>query len=135
MPTEKTLEPLSFLEKCYVYWKTKNYGLKIEHIALLLSVAIFMNHKIYEEELESARKYLLSLLKDEGDVENVMEFIQMKLLTYQKDRQAWLEEKEKAFNLIVNDEELYGFMIDVFHSDESFSEDEQLFEATLKRLL
>jgi len=135
VPTETVIDTTSFLGKCYIHWKTRNYGRKIEAVSLLLAVAIFMNKKVYEEELASASKYLLELLKDEGDVNNVMDYVKMKLGSYQEDNQAWLEDRQEAFNLIVKNEDLYGCMIDIFNSDNSFDESEKLFEEALKRLL
>lgn len=135
LATEALIDSTSFLGKCYIHWKTRNYGHKMEYISLLLSVAIYMNKKIYEEELQSAHKYLFNLLKDKDDVENIMEYIKMKLASYQEDNSAWLQDRQRAFNLILEDEELYGCMTDIFNSDDSFDESEELFEEALKRLL
>ena len=135
MPTEATLENNSFLAKCYIHWKTKNYGKKIEHISLMLCVAIYMNKKIYEEELKSASIYLESIFEDKNDIENIMDYVKMKLQDYQKDEQSWIEDKKDAFDLIVKDEELYSCMSDIFNADDSFDENEELFEKALKRIL
>lgn len=135
MPTETIIDSTSFLGKCFIHWKTRNYGRKIEAVSLLLSVAIYMNKKIYEEELKSASSYLLDLMDNEDDVENVMEYVKMKLDSYQKNNQVWLEDRQEAFNLIIKNEELYSCMSDIFNSDDSFDESEELFEKALKRLL
>ncbi|MFC2074341.1 hypothetical protein ACFLR3_03725 [Campylobacterota bacterium] len=135
MPIETTIPTTSFLGKCYIHWKTKNYGRKIEHVSLMLSVAIYMNKKIYQEELDSASKYLSTILDDITDVNNVMEYVIMKLGSYQEDNQAWLEDRQAAFDLIIQDEELYACMGEIFNSDDSFDESEELFEEALKRLL
>ena len=135
MPTETIIDSTSFLEKCFIHWKTRNYGRKIEAISLLLSVAIYMNKKVYEEELKSASVYLLNLMDNKVDVENVMEYVKMKLGSYQENNQAWLKDRQEAFNLIIKNEELYSCMSDIFNSDDSFDENEELFEKALKRLL
>jgi len=135
LPTETSIETTSFLGKCYIHWKTRNYGRHIETVSLLLSVAIYMNKKVYEEELSSAFAYLLNLMENETDVNNVMDYVKMKLSSYQEDNQAWLEDRQEAFNLIVKNENLYGCMSDIFNSDDSFDESEKLFEEALKRLL
>lgn len=135
MPTETKIDTTSFLGKCYIYWKTRDYGKKIEHISLMLSVAIYMNKKIYEEELKSATTYLSTLLDNEDDIDNVMEYIKMKLGTYQEDNEAWMQDRQEAFNLIIKNEELYACMSDIFNSDKSFDESEELFHEALKRLL
>jgi hypothetical protein len=46
-----------------------------------------------------------------------------------------MHDRQEAFHLVVKDEELYACMTDIFKSDESFDETEELFEAALKRLL
>ncbi len=135
MPTETIIPATSFLHKCYIHWKTKNYGRKIEHISLMLSVAIYMNKKIYQEELDSAFKYLSTIIDNLDDVNNIMEYVRMKLGIYQEDNQAWLKDRQEAFDLIIQDEELYGCMSDIFNSDDSFDESEEIFEEALKRLL
>ena len=135
MPTVTTILPTSFLKKCCIYWKTRDYGRKVEHLALLLSVAIYMNKKVYEEELESARNQLMLLLDDKEDVNNVIDYITMKLGSYQADNGAWLKARQEAFNLIIKNEDLYGHLSDVFHADKVFDENEKLFEEALKRLL
>jgi len=101
----------------------------------MLSVAIYMNKKIYQEELDSASKYLSTILEDVDDVNNVMEYVKMKLGSYQEDNEAWLEDRQGAFDLLIQDEELYSCMSDIFNSDDSFDESEELFEEALKRLL
>lgn len=135
MPTETTIDHTSFLGKCYVHWKTRNYGRKIEAISLLLAVAIYMNKKIYEEELRSASRYLSTVMDDHEDVDNVMDYVKMKLGLYQKDNEAWLKDRQEAFNLIIKNEELYACVREIFDSDDSFDESEKLFEEALKRLL
>ncbi len=135
MPTETTVENTSFLGKCYIHWKTKHYGQKIEHISLMLAVAIYMNKKIYQEELDSAATYLSTILDSESDIDNVMEYVKMKLASYQEDNEVWMKDRQAAFNLIIKNEELYGCMSDIFNSDDSFDESEALFEEALKRLL
>lgn len=135
MPTETKIEPTSFLEKCYIYWKTRNYGRRIEQVSLLLPVAIYMNKKIFEEELESSSKYLMGILNDKDDVENIMKYVKMKLGSYQENNELWLKDRQEAFNLIIKNQELYAFVKDIFYSDDSFDEDEELFEEVLKRIL
>lgn len=135
MPTQVDIAPHSFFEKCCIHWKTRNYGRKIEHIALMLSVAIFMNKKVYEEELKSAHEHLVKLMDNEDDINNVMAYVKMQLAAYQENNEAWMKNRQEAFNLIMQDEDLYGFMIDIFNSDDSFDESEELFEKALKRLL
>ncbi len=135
MPTEASIDNTSFLGKCYIHWKTRNYGRKIEAISLLLSVAIYMNKKIYEEELRSAARYLQKIMDNSEDVDNVMQYVKMKLGSYQEDNQVWLEDRQEAFNLIIKNEELYECMSDIFNSDKSFDQSEEIFEAALKRLL
>jgi len=135
VPTEATIENTSFLGKCYIHWKTKHYGQKIEHIALMLAVAIYMNKKIYQEELDSAVAYLSTIMESKDDIDNVMEYVKMKLASYQEDNEAWMEDRQAAFNLIIKNEELYGCVSEIFNSDHSFDESEALFEEALKRLL
>ena len=73
--------------------------------------------------------------EEKDDVENVMEYIKMKVGAYQEDNTAWMRDRQEAFHLVVKDEELYSCMIDIFKSDENFDESEELFESALKRLL
>ena len=135
MPTETIIPNTSFLEKCYIHWKTKTYGQKIEHVALILSVAIYMDKKIYQEELDSAISCLSTIVDAKEDIENIMEYIKMKLGSYTEDNETWLKDRQEAFNLILEDENLYACMSDVFNSDGSLDESEKLFEEALKRLL
>jgi len=135
LPTQVNITPSSFLEKCCIHWKTRNYGRKIEHIALMLSVAVFMNKKVYEEELKSAYDHLTKLMDNESDANNVMDYVKMRLGSYQHNNEAWMKDRQEAFNLIMQDEDLYGYMIDIFNSDDCFDENEEIFEKALKRLL
>lgn len=113
----------------------RHFSLKTRHIALLLAVAIYMHKKIYKEELKSARGYLLSRLHNEDDVDKLMEYVKMKLGTYQENNDRWMKDRQKAFDLIIKNEDLYGFMSDIFSSDKSFDESEELFEKALRRQL
>jgi hypothetical protein len=101
----------------------------------MLSVAIFMNKKVYEEELKSAHDHLLKLMDNEDDAHNVMDYVKMRLGNYLDNNEAWMKDRQDAFNLIMHDEDLYGYMIDIFNSDDCFDENEEIFEKALKRLL
>ena len=135
MPTKVNLETKSFFQKLFIYWNTKDYGHKLENIALILSVAIYMNNDIFQEELETAHEHIFALLNDANDAENIMEYIKLQVQGYQTDQQKWVQDRQKAHKLIVNDQDLYLYMIDVFKSDENFSDREETFEDFIKRSL
>lgn len=128
------LKDRNFLEKLIIHWHTRNYGRKLNNIALLLAVAIFTNKAVYSEELDSAKSILNDMLLDEKSVNNIMEFILLKLKNYEKDNTAWLEDKLKVKQMILKDEELFSYLDTIFESDH-YDSCERIFLNSLKESL
>jgi hypothetical protein len=135
MAHETTIAPKTLWKKILIYWHTKNHSRKIYDIALILAVAIFTNRKIYLEELEEARHLLLEHLRNADDVDNVMEYVEMKLASYVEARDAWHEDQKTVRVLIEKDEELYAYLLSIFEADEMIDAAESLFEESLKKAL
>ena len=135
MAHETTIPPKSSWQKLLIYWRTKNLSTEVYDIALILAVAIFTNKKVYEEELEEARIQLYGRLKSEGAVNEVMEYIEMKLAAYTQSLEEWHKDQQKVRELLEKDQSLYAYLLSIFEADESIDDEESSFEESLKRAL
>ncbi len=135
MAHETTIAPKKTWQKLLIYWHTKNHSTKAYDIATILAVAIFTNKKIYEEELSEARKLLHQQTNDPVAVDELMEFIEMRLSEYQETVDAWHEDQQKVRMLIEANQELYAHLRTIFEADESIDSEESDFEASLKKTL
>lgn len=134
MAKETTVRPRTFLEKLLILWQTKNHSKRTYDIALILAVAIYMNKHIFKEEINSASEILDALLVNGGS-EEVMEYIRMKLCDYQNESPTWQKDVASVMNMILEDEELFSYVDDIFHSDNKLDPEERSFIAALKHAL
>lgn len=135
MPTETLIMPKKIWEKLLIYWQTKNFSNHTYDIALILAAAIYTDNKIYEEELRQARRILHKHLNHEGSVEDIMDYIELKLTLYDKDKSQWYQDIQACRNLIKADQQLYTHFLDIFEADEHIDEKETEFEVSLKKML
>jgi hypothetical protein len=135
MAHETTIAPKSSWQKLLIYWRTKNLSTEVYDIALILAVAIFTNKKIYEEELEEAKMQLQKRLRDAGAVDEVMQYIEMKLACYAHSIETWHKDQQRVRELIEKDEELYGYLLSIFEADALIDDEESGFETSLKKAL
>ena len=132
MATKATIQPKKTWQKLLIYWRTKNFSRQVYDIALILAVAIYTNREIYEEELQQARLTLEELLKDQDSADEIMDYIEMKVLQYTNDEMLWQKDQQKIRKLVEKDEDLYTFLLDIFEADDKVDEEEMLFETSLK---
>lgn len=135
MPVQTTIVPKSGWEKLLIYWHTKNHTRRIYEIALLIAAAIYTNHHIYEEEMEEAHRILVRLLKDESSVEEVMQYIELKLLRYLDNEQSWHDDLKMCRQLLKEEEELYAYCLNIFEADHKIDVEELELEQSLKKML
>jgi hypothetical protein len=135
MAHEASITPKKLWERLLIYWHTKNHSAEVYDIALILSVAIFTNQKIYEEELMEARLLLQELLHEHSSINQVMEYIEMKLSGYVANMDSWYEDQQKVREMILKDQELYTYLLNIFEADEHFDDEESSFEESLKKAL
>jgi hypothetical protein len=135
MAHEAFITPKRLWERLLIYWHTKNHSAEVYDIALILSVAIFTNQKIYEEELMEARLLLQERLKDPSSVDEVMGYIEMKLSNYIKSMDAWHKDQKKVREMLEKDQDLYAYLLNIFEADDSIDDEESGFENSLKKAL
>ncbi len=136
MTNEMILPEKSSWRKLLIYWHTKNFSQKTYDIALIIAVAVFTDRKIYEAELKEARKLIGEILvDDESGVDEIMHYIEMRLLEFKSDEAEYANATKQVKTFIKRDEQLYRYCIDIFESDEHLDTTEQHFEQTLKKLL
>jgi hypothetical protein len=135
MAHETTIAPKNVWEKLLIFWRTKNHSSRIYDIALILAVAIYTNKRIYEEELREARRQLSGCVESQEEVENIMEYIEMKLDAYRGDAELWHRDQRKVRDLVGKDEELYAYLLSIFEADDSIDDEESGFESSLKKML
>lgn len=135
MAHKMMIEPKTFWQKLLIFWQTKNHSSKIYDMALLLAVGIFTNHIVYKEELEEARLLLYKKLKDDSSVNQITEYIEMKLAEYSQNEEAWHRDRKKVLEMIQKDEDLYGYLLNIYEADETIDKEEIAFEELLKHSL
>lgn len=135
MAHETTIAPKNVWEKLLIFWRTKNHSSRIYDIALILAVAIYTNKRVYEEELREARRQLSGCVESQEEVENIMEYIEMKLDAYHSDAELWHRDQRKVRDLVGKDEELYAYLLSIFEADDSIDDEESGFESSLKKML
>lgn len=135
MAHEASIAPKQLWERLLIYWHTKNHSAEVYDIALILSVAIFTNQKVYDEELMEARLLLQERLREPSSVDEVMEYIELKLSTYIANKDAWHKDQKRVRDLLEKDQDLYAYLLNIFEADDTIDDEESGFENSLKKAL
>jgi len=106
-----------------------NYRLQI--LTDILSIAIFLDGIIYQDEIVKARE-IVNHYSDESTSELILDKIELNLGEYIEDSEKFENDKNKIVKTIVNDIQLYSLIIDIFNSDKEFHESEKEFEELIK---
>ncbi len=123
----------TLLHKLFIYWETRDLGIKIDRLVTILAVSIFFDKAIYPSELAVAKKILEREIKHKGKVDAIFEKLKLKLGEYITDYNKYLQDRDKAFSHIKDDVQLYGMMRDVFEAEGLMSDEEKLAEEIVKR--
>lgn len=124
---------LNLLERFALFWETRGLGRRVEDLIDLMAVSIFFDRAIYPQELQVAEDKLTILLENERDVQHVMERIRVRLNHYIKHPHDFLIDREKVFELISEDIQLYGVMRDIFEADGFLSSIEEEAEDVIRK--
>lgn len=128
-----TLPKLNFFERLVLYWETRDLGKRNEDLITLISVAIFFDRTVYPEELDMAERILERYIKSSGKRETVMERIKMRLQEYIDDYLKFLMDRERAFDILTDNIQLYSAMRDIFEADGKLSEIEKEAEEVIRK--
>lgn len=105
----------SFLERLWLKLEARSADKNTERIVMLLPVLLFMQKEQLETLLDELPKFLSSYLKPHL-VQRVFAHIVLKLKEYTKNEQLFLQEKQKAFECLAENIQLYAIVLDVVDS-------------------
>jgi hypothetical protein len=122
----------SFLKRLLIEFEFKNMKQKFQDITKILSVAIFLDRVIYPKELEVSKKMLQECTGDEELTELLFNKLELNLNSYLEDENKFLIDRSDVIKTIVDDIQIYSFIVNIFESDEIFSDLERDFELLIK---
>ncbi len=107
-----------FLEKLWLKIEARSMDKNTEGIVLLLPVLLFMQKEQLESLLDELPKILSSYLKPHL-VQRVFAHIVLKLKEYTKNEQLFIQERQRAFECLAENIQLYAIVLDMFDSNKS----------------
>lgn len=122
----------NFFKKLIIDFKFHHISSKLQELVKILSVSIFLDREIHQAELKTARELLENFTEDRELIEIMFEKIELNLDRYIEDEWEFIKDKEEIVKAVIEDIQLYQFVIQIFESDEHFSEFEKDFEILLK---
>lgn len=120
------------IQKLILLWETRGLTEETERLITVISVAIYYDRVVYEEEIEKSKEILFERIKNRHKRELIYERIRVKLDEYITDEELFKEDVQKAVRYIVDDIQLYSIAKDIFEADGSNALEEQELEKRIK---
>lgn len=104
---------IGWIERLWLKFEARSADKHTEHVVMLLPVLLFMQKSQLETLLDELPK-ILSLYLKPHLVQRVFRHIIIKLQEYTKHEQLFLQERQKAFECLAENIQLYAIVLDMF---------------------
>ncbi len=122
----------SFFKRILTRWECRHFERHHDELLTVLAVSVYFDRVIFPKELEMAENIIKKEMKHPQDIECAIENMKFKLESYIKNEHAFLLDRERAFDIIADNIQLYGTMKDIFQSDGQMYDGEKMVEDVIK---
>lgn len=119
----------SFIDRIFIKLQTRALGSRIERLFTLLPALINSNPNDKNKSMQSAKTYLLDNITPKNLALKVYDRVILRLLDYKKDNNLFIQDRQKAFDILIQDIQLYG-LVERILGDEGQIE---MFEEIIKK--
>ncbi|MDE6886041.1 MAG: hypothetical protein K2P17_03255 [Helicobacteraceae bacterium] len=100
----------SFIDRIFIKLQTRALGSKIEKLFIILPALINMNNTSQQNSLDKAKEYLLNSIKPQNLALKVYDRVILRLLEYKKDNNLYIQDRQRAFDIIAQNIQLYNLI-------------------------
>lgn len=104
-----------FIDKILIKFNTRALGVEFDRLLILLPVLIFL----YKDRriIENSKEYLLKNISPKNLAMKMYDRVMIKLLDYNKDKNAFLQDRHRAFEILKSNIQLYKVVDTIFDDD------------------
>lgn len=107
---------LGFIDRFLIKWETRSLGANVNRLIAILPCVIYMDKARLDELLERAKTALQKYLNNPYAVPKVLSRISLRISEYQKYEELYLQDRAKIFDILLQNIQLYGVIMDIFNS-------------------
>lgn len=110
------IHKIGFIDRFFIKWETRSLGANINRLIAILPCVIYMDKARIDELLERANNALQKYLNNTYIVPKLLSRISLRISQYQEDENLYLQDRGRLFDILLQNIQLYGVIIDIFHS-------------------
>lgn len=119
----------SFIDRIFIKLQTRALGSKIERLWTLLPAFINSNANDKNKAIENAKNYLFENISPRNLAIKVYDRVILRLLDYKKDNNLFIQDRQKALEIITQDIQLCGLVRNILLDENQIS----MFEEIIKK--
>lgn len=120
------------LEKFLIKWQTRSLGSKIDTLMLVLSVLVYIGRPHLQNQLDIAKEIIYKGIKPTNLALKVLERIKIRVSEYTKDEKFYMQDREKAFEAVVLDIQLYSVVLDML-KDKGYETQRDIIKSVIQK--
>lgn len=120
------------LEKFLIKWQTRSLGSKIDTLMLVLSVLVYIGRPHLQNQLDIAKDIIYKGVKPANLALKVLERIKIRVGEYTKDEKFYMQDRDKAFEAVVLDIQLYSVVFDML-KDKGYETQRDIIKSVIQK--
>lgn len=120
------------LEKLLIKWQTRSLGSRIDTLMLVLSVLVYMGRPHLQSQLDLAKGIIYRAIKPANLALKILERVKLTVIEYTKDEKLYMQDREKAFEAVVSDIQLYSIILDML-KDKGYETQREIIESVIQK--
>ncbi|MGX3011664.1 hypothetical protein ACWIUD_08935 [Helicobacter sp. 23-1044] len=100
----------SFIDRIFIRLQTRALGSKIERLFTLLPALINSNPNDKNKAIERTKAYLIETIAPKNLALKVYDRVILRLLDYKADNNLFIQDRQRAFDILTQDIQLYGLV-------------------------
>lgn len=113
MSAQLEYKKFSFIEAYIIRWKTRSLGADIDALILIVSVLAYMGCNDLGQQLERAREIIEERVRLNTMRHIIFDRVQVELARYMADEEMYIKARNKMFEEITHNIQLYGIVLDM----------------------
>ena len=115
----------SYIDRILIRIQTRALGVKFERLFIIIPVLIYMNNTDRQKLISNAKEYLFDTIKPKHLATLVYDRIILQLLAYEDDEDLYDHDKNKPFDILRQNIQLY-LVIDAILDDDFIEQKEEI---------
>ncbi|PAF48090.1 hypothetical protein BKH46_01910 [Helicobacter sp. 12S02634-8] len=101
------------IQKLLILWQTRSLGSKIDTLMLLFPVLVYLGRPDLDAQLKRAKALIDKMIKPNNLALKIFSRVMMRVGEYAKDEKTYMQDRDRAFDAVVGDIQLYAIVLDM----------------------